>query len=324
MANKLFITTSVPKHSFAEMCHTKYSNEYFKRNGWETKYLTDDWMDKLENYDIILMWAIQEDSRNHCLLKKNCLIKLVNMQSKHKYIILDYVEDMHNLKPFYNLECEFYEKHFNKKTKNHILVRYENAVERYFPNCNTYTIPYSINASFIPSFKEKPINKLLLTGSTNPAVYPMRCKILELCKTHPIVVLKHPGYSLVEHRIIGRMYLIKLNECIASVATCASKNYNYIIAKFFEVPASGALLFAYADPVMKYLEKYGFKDMVNMVTFNGDNLTQKIEYILDPLNREEIDKIRLNGYNLIKEKHTHDVRFDVEFTQFTDLLLNNK
>ena len=138
---------------------------------------------------------------------------------------------------------------------------------------------------------------------------------------YPISVLPHPGYQFVEHKFVGKMYINKLNQYIASVATCASSNYNYIIAKYFEVPASGALLFAYVDPVKDILKKYGFEDMVNMVTFNKDNLTDKIKYIVDPANREEIDKIRLNGYNLILERHTHKTRYDVEFTQFANELM---
>jgi hypothetical protein len=323
MARKLFITDVCIKNNFAEAAIAKYSSNYFKENGWITKYFTDDWDKNLENYDIILVWSIQEiNEYRH--FKKDCLCKLINLQNQYNYRILDYIEDIQHTNNFYNITHEFYKRYFDCNSKNYIVGRYRNALSKNFPKCNIYTIPYSIENTMIPEFNQTPINELLLTGCINDKNYPLRHKIFTLRDTYPIYVLNHPGYRQLRHNYICKLYFGKINEYIASVSTCASSNFNYIVAKYFEIPASGALLFAYVDPVIEDLTKYGFKDMVNMVTFNNDNLTKKIEYILDPNNSDEINKIRLNGYNLILEKHTHNTRFNIEFDKFINELLEQK
>lgn len=343
MANKLFITNTVIQNSFAEVSSKKYSLDYFRANRWDIKYFTDyNWtknpedlekydtenLNEFEKYDIILIWSVQEDFLNHGRIKKDCLLMLISLQeqnkNKYKYRILDYIEDLHNLKLFYDLDYEFYRQHFDKASKNYIIVRYENAANIHFPNCNTYTIPYSIDQSTIPSFNQNPINELLLTGCTDGRYYPLRHTLSTLKDKYPISILEHPGYRSLSHAYTGKAYLNKINEYIASVSTCGSMNYNYIIAKYFEIPASGALLFAYADPIEQYLKKYGFEDNVNMITFDSNNLTEKIQYVLDPANRDDIDRIRLNGYNLILEKHTHFIRFNIELDKFINDLIDMK
>lgn len=321
MANKLFITNTTIDQSFAETCRSKYSEAYFNENGWETKYFTDDWYTNLEKYDVILIWSLQQSGPSRHL-KKECLLKLITAQDKHKYKILDYIEDVHNLNDFYNLSYEFYEQHFSNKSKNYIVVRYENTIDRYFPNCNCFILPYSIDHTFIPPFNQNPINELLLSGFIEKPHYPMRYKILELTNTFPIYVLNHPSYGILQHNYVGKLYLEKINEYITAATCCASQKYNYVLAKYFEIPATGSLLFAYVDPVRDCLKKYGFEDMVNMISFNEVDLVDKITYILDPANREIIDKIRLNGYNLIMERHTHNTRFNIEFDKFINELLD--
>jgi hypothetical protein len=48
--------------------------------------------------------------------------------------------------------------------------------------------------------------------------------------------------------------------------------------------------------------------MENCVFCNKDNLKEKIKYILDPINRQEIDRIRINGKLFIINKHSVDHR----------------
>jgi hypothetical protein len=319
LSNKLFITNIIPDNIFAQTSTIKYSADYFKENGWVTKYFTENWNINLDKYDIILVWSIQEFD-NQRSLKKECLLKLIELQPNHKYIILDYIEDLHHLYRFYTINYSFYKKYFSTISKNYILLRYENSINKYFPGCNCYTIPYSIEQNIIPLFNKNPINKLLLTGCLSKS-YPRRIRISNLKNTYPIDILEHPGYHTLKHNYTGKLYFNKVNEYIASVSTCGNSQFNYIVAKYFEIPATGALLFAYIEPIIDDLAKYGFIDMVNMIAFNDDNIEQKIEYILDPKNRDEIDKIRLNGYNLILERHTHKTRFNIEFNEFITKLL---
>lgn len=322
MANKLFITNLVPNNTFAKTSTFKYSTSYFKENGWTTKYFTENWDENLEDYDIVFLWSIQEIFYEQKCFRIECLSKLIDLQSKYKYRIFDYIEDIHHLFDFYGFTHEFYRKYFSTDSKNYVVGRYRKPLFRNFVECNCYVIPYSIEQTFIPSINQTPINKLLLSGYVTEVYYPMKHKIFMLQNDYPITVLNHPGYGILQHNCVGKSYLNKINEYIASVSTCASQQYNYVLAKYFEIPATGALLFAYTDPVIEDLTDYGFIDMVNMISFNYDNLTQKIQYILDANNRDEIDKIRLNGYNLVLERHTHDIRFNIEFDKFINELLS--
>ena len=315
MINKLFITNNVHKNIFAQMSLTKYPVNYFKENGWITKYFTDvTWFKNLEDYDVILIWSIQQVNKQR-QLKKRCLLKLLKLQCNYKYKILDYLEDLHNINNFYDLNEKFYKEYFANGSKNYIILRNQTSINKYFPKCNCYTLPFSVDSNIIPLFNNDPKNKILLTGNINKS-YLMRKRIHDLKDVHPIDVLDHPGYRTLKHLCIGKQYYNKINQYIASVATCGFPKYNYIVAKYFEIPATGALLFAFVDPIIDDLEQYGFKDMVNMLTFNDIDIEQKIQYILDPNNKEEIDKIRLAGYNLILERHTHDIRFKIEFDEF--------
>jgi len=322
MTNKLFITNLVPDNIFAKSSTFKYSSSYFKENGWTTKYFTEKWDENLEDYDIVFLWSIHQfDDQRH--LKSQCLLKLIDLQTinKYKYKILDYIEDIHHLKLFYSLEYDFYKQHFSIGSRNYIVGRYHVPLLKTFTDCNCYIIPYSIDQSYIPSFNQTPKKELLLIGCIYNEAYPIRYKIFKLRNTYPISVLDHPGYGILQHNCTDKSYFNKINEYIASVSTCAAKQYNYVLAKYFEIPATGALLFAYVEPVIKDLTDYGFIDMVNMVSFNDDNFVQKLQYVLDENNREDIDKIRLNGYNLVLERHTHDIRFNIEFDKFVNDLL---
>lgn len=317
MINKLLITNNVPSDTFSLHASKKIPINFFKENGWETIFFDDDWNKNLEKYDIIVVWSIQQHDiqRN---LKTNCIKKLIELQNdpKYKYKILDYLEDVHHLKNFYKLEYSFYTTNFSKESKNYIILRYETCLNKYFSKCNCYLLPYSIESSVIPSFNETPINKILLTGYIDNNAYPIRQLVFNLRNKYKIDVLNHPGYRKIQHNFVGEEYFKKLNKYLISVATCGFPKYNYSVGKYFEIPASGALLLAFTDPIIKELEKYGFKDMENMVSFNKKNLEEKIKYVLNPENIDEINKIRLNGYNLILNKHTHNQRFDVEFNDF--------
>jgi len=325
MSNKLFITNKFSGNIFAQQATLKYSVDYFQENGWVTKYFNDDWDNSLDNsldkFDIIVIWSIQQvDGQRK--YKKIVLDKLLKMQSRYKYIIFDYVEDVHRMRLFYKLDSNYYRKNFNKKTKNYILLRNERSINKYFPSCNCYVIPFSIEPSIVPEFNPSPKNIILLTGNLKQKAYPKRAMVYNLKNKHKIDVLSHPSYHKLEHGCIGKKYLQKINEYVSSVSSCGLPCYNYVVAKYFEIPGSGSLLLAYTEPITKELLKYGFKDMENMISFNDSNIDERIQFILNPKNKKEINRIRLNGYNLIKDKHTHKTRFYLEFDQFISKLLN--
>ena len=55
--------------------------------------------------------------------------------------------------------------------------------------------------------------------------------------------------------------------------------------------------------------KSRFIDGENYIACNMFNIEQKINCILDPKNRKEIDRIRRNGFELVQKKHKISDRF---------------
>ena len=57
------------------------------------------------------------------------------------------------------------------------------------------------------------------------------------------------------------------------------------------------------DQFKKDIEEFGFIDGINYISTVKENMEDKIKYVLNHENRPEIDRIRLNGYNLVLQKH---------------------
>lgn len=322
---QILLLNKLDCNTFGKASLIKFCITYFRKNKWIIKYIDEDYQLYLTKTTLILLWFQQQVSVSNKLKKGKILKTLIDKQPKYKYTIIDYIEDIHRSHNSFGINKSFYNNHFNKNNKyyNHMLVRYENGIKRVYPDCNYYCLPFSINSTIIPKFNYTPKEVILLTGKLKPKNYPLRFKISKMKYTHPIEVLNHPTYKKLEHNLVGQRYVSYINNYLISISTCGSKEFNYIVSKYFEIPASGALLFAYIEPIKELLTSYGFIDGVNMISFNYNNLNERIKYILDPKNREDINKIRLNGYKLVKRRHTHHTRFYVELDSFIKKLKNN-
>lgn len=83
--------------------------------------------------------------------------------------------------------------------------------------------------------------------------------------------------------------------------TDASK-FNYLLAKFFEIPATGALLVGDAA-VEKELSQLGFCQRVHYIPVSDATLESELRHILDAKNHAELDEIRRQGQHLVWERH---------------------
>jgi hypothetical protein len=75
-----------------------------------------------------------------------------------------------------------------------------------------------------------------------------------------------------------------------------------VVAKYFEIPATGALLLA-DDAVSGPLRELGFVEYKHYLPVSQENLEERIQYVLDESNHEELDEIRRNGQQLVWERH---------------------
>ena len=175
-----------------------------------------------------------------------------------------------------------------------------------FYNINSKKIiPYPpfVDEDLYVDFNIKPIIKVLLSGSKTKE-YPARKKLNKIAsKNSNIVVLKHGKYS-------GHEYIKYLNTFLCCFTCCANKSLPYIVAKFFEIPSSGSLLLAYDEFVKDELKNLGFIDGKNYISCSLNNIEDKINYILNPINLNEINQIRKNGYEFVWSKHTQSHRLN--------------
>jgi len=139
-------------------------------------------------------------------------------------------------------------------------------------------------------------------GASRGEAYHLR----NWCRTFDFVDSK--SYSGVENRVLSdEEFLSWLKTLDAAIAAGSdSPDYRLTIPKYFEIPASGALLFAQETDD---LDRLGFLDMVNCVVFNRKNFTKKArDYLADP---EICLRIRDRGRDLIRTRHSLSVRMDM-------------
>jgi hypothetical protein len=134
----------------------------------------------------------------------------------------------------------------------------------------------------------------------------LRDRIRELSQTgaYRIVCHDHPGYytgyNYEQNEAVGRGYALKINNYRAAFTD--SSKFHYVLAKYFEIPATGALLVA-DDSVSGPLSQLGFIDNENYVAVSAENLEAQIRFVLDERNHEELDQIRRRGQELVWERH---------------------
>lgn len=219
-----------------------------------------------------------------------------------KICLLDYSNDLHNKN---NILTEKKKLLIEKKTNFqnlYICANYYYCFDK-FNKDTTKTIKYPtfVDDDFNIEFNNDPIKKILLSGSKTSA-YPGRKKLNNISGyNNNIQVLKHGIYK-------GYEYIKYLNQFICCFACCLNSSTPYIVAKFFEIPSSGSLLFAYDKFVKDELKNLGFIDGENYISCDLCNMEEKIKYILDPNNLNEINRIRKNGYDFVWKYHKQSDR----------------
>ena len=82
--------------------------------------------------------------------------------------------------------------------------------------------------------------------------------------------------------------------------TCASM-YGYTVAKYFEIPACGTLLFGEHTPL---LAEFGYVDGDNFVEVSSENFIEKFEHYLLDVHPDDRSTIAARGQRLVHDRHT--------------------
>ncbi|AYV85433.1 MAG: hypothetical protein Satyrvirus16_9 [Satyrvirus sp.] len=188
-----------------------------------------------------------------------------------------------------------------------------------------YNFPHCVN--YVSNFNTNPLEKILVSGRLNPLIYPFRQKMVEISKNKEenedvdYLPVDH-GYRISEDKseyIYGDRYIDYLNKYLVCFTCDSRKETPYIVKKFIEIPASGALLLGGNTETKSYFVELGFVDGIHYISASMENIGEKIKYVLDPKHRPEIDNIRRNGYELVKSRHLHTHRANL-----LDDVLNKK
>ena len=190
-----------------------------------------------------------------------------------------------------------------------VLASYAYVWANFFPDFwrtkKVVWIPHSTSPDFMLDFNQSPVNTVFLSGAIN-AHYPLRQQMMRLHSqgSYSITYHGHPGYhckyNYKADENVGRAYAKKINGCRAGFTDCAK--YKYVLAKHFEIPATGALLLA-DDALSGPLKRLGFRENEHYVSFSGKSLEARIRHVLDERNWEELDEIRRRGQELVWKRH---------------------
>lgn len=198
---------------------------------------------------------------------------------------------------------KFY-NYFNKSKFDFMMVPYFYPTLYYFKELTKYQLfyqPWSVPESYFSDIKitNHDQDYILLFGAFNHEIYKTR----NWCRNFDFVNFKH--YSGVENKkLFGNPYIEWLSQYNAAIAaTSVEKQWRYTVAKYFEIVAAGALLFAQETDDMEML---GFKDYNNCLIFNEQNFERKAKkYLVDT---DAYTSIRKNGFSFIKNNHTTEIR----------------
>ncbi len=190
-----------------------------------------------------------------------------------------------------------------------ILAPYAPRLAAFYPDhdpARLSWIPHAAGPDFLLPLNETPQPVVFVSGRMDRRFYPFRVQVCDLARRWPdrLRVHPHPGYGDFDFdrdARVGPGYAAQIASCLAAFtdALCLL----YIVAKHFEIPATGALLIAERDAVAQ-LEALGFVDGVHYVSATPEDVEAVIERVLDPRNRPEIDAIRRRGHALVHERHT--------------------
>ena len=194
---------------------------------------------------------------------------------------------------------------------DYVLTQYYRPFKRHFSHWDEYELihfPWAMPEEFIlePDSIEVDDAEMIVLGDAGGDPYATR----EWCAEHPFV--EDPHRDIFANKTFSRgdyyEWLRQFEAVIA--ANSLADDFRYVTAKFFEIPAAGALLFAqYSED----LARLGFTEE-NCVIFDEDSFEEKARSYLDA--PEEYLDVRRRGAKLIAERHTISDRIDLLDTLF--------
>lgn len=198
---------------------------------------------------------------------------------------------------------------------NLLLSHYTNYKDFYNIDVNDKLLVFGNGCSEV--FLKDKINydsedKIYMYGAINEH-YGLRQEFVKNIEKHypdKFICKKHPGYNnsnsnqntSVETVNELYKYTFSFTAGIYPIFEIPeNKNSTFsLVGKFFEIMGAGCLLLCNDYGVKNEFNKMGFLNMTHYINVNNDNFEQIMKFIFDKTNKEKINNIRKNGYELVK------------------------
>lgn len=161
-------------------------------------------------------------------------------------------------------------------------------------------LPWAIDPEVFRDMGRRRCYDIACMGALTEGKYPFRRQVrtwLEEQKDLRLFGKKRvKGHGGSDHD--GEAFNLALNK-VRSAFTCASA-MRYTLMKYFEIPASGALLFGETTPELSAL---GFRDGEHYVAVTPDDFAERMRHYLSADGRAEWERIRQTGCHFIRTHH---------------------
>jgi hypothetical protein len=158
-----------------------------------------------------------------------------------------------------------------------ILSTYAPRLRTYWPTVEpsrVIWVPHAAGPDFLLPLRKRPQPVVFVSGAMNHA-YPLRLAMRDLALRRPELARlhEHPGYECsydyARDQRVGEGYAAAMRQCLAAFTDALV--HQYVVAKHFEIPATGALLLA-DRAVAPQLEQLGFLDGQHYLSVTADDL----------------------------------------------------
>jgi Glycosyl transferases group 1 len=194
-----------------------------------------------------------------------------------------------------------------------VLSTYAPRLSEYWPRVDrkrVHWMPHAACGDFLLPVEESPRPVVFVSGAVGPA-YPLRGAMRDLARRRPELarVHDHPGYRTTfdygSDPRVGRGFASAIRECLAGFTDALV--HQYVVAKHFEIPATGALLIA-DRAVSPQMAALGFVDGEHYLSATAADLESVVARAVHPAFYAEADAIRRRGHALVHAKHTVEHR----------------
>jgi hypothetical protein len=157
-------------------------------------------------------------------------------------------------------------------------------------------LPWAVDTSVFHDRGKRRSYDIACLGALTEGKYPLRRKVRRWIE-------EGSGLRYIRKKRIGGHDGDQFNRALNttySAFTCASA-FRYTLMKYFEIPASGALMFGETTPE---LEDLGFRDGEHYVAVDDSNFVERIRHYTSKAGRLEGERIRMRGCEFVSTTHT--------------------